>query len=138
MTTTTTADNIIGLDWTSYSLCPAPWGILCQFRRRNKPLGLFTFVARREDFLPEFNINGLEWKLTGIGKEQLAGMDLAVRQQLLEGSLVSYYRNLAFGNTSALGASLMGGLGAMGMGMLCSPENYNNQLSNSNHYLGYK
>ncbi len=68
-----------GEDWTSYELHSAPRGLLCQFRRQDG----FAFTGYAKDFFPEFNVAGLEWKLTGIAKEQLERMPEAVLRQMM-------------------------------------------------------
>lgn len=67
-----------GEDWASYELQPAPRDLLCQFRRQDG----FAFTGYAKDFFPEFNVAGLEWKLTGIAKEQLERMPPEVRVQV--------------------------------------------------------
>src|ERR1700731_377956 len=69
-----------GDDWTDYSTQPAPRTLLCQFRRGDK---FFNYVAYAKDFDPAFNIAGLEWKLTGIAREQLDWMSEAMRRQVM-------------------------------------------------------
>ena len=71
-----------GEDWTSYEFQPAPSMLLCQFRRRD---GLFQFshTGFAKDFLPEFNVAGLEWNLTGIAREQLERMSPEARAQVM-------------------------------------------------------
>lgn len=69
-----------GEDWTNYITVPAPRTLLCQFRRKDR---YFNHVGFAKDFLPEFNVAGLEWKLTGIAKEQLDRMPEEVRRQVM-------------------------------------------------------
>ena len=66
-----------GIDWTDYCLQPAPPNLLCQFRRRHR----FYYVGYSRDFYAEFNVSGLEWKLTGIAQEELDRMPLASCRQ---------------------------------------------------------
>lgn len=68
-----------GETWTNYIMQPAPRTLLCQFRREDG----FTHVGYAKDFLPEFNISGLEWKLTGIAREELDRMPLEVRRRAM-------------------------------------------------------
>jgi hypothetical protein len=87
-----------GEDWTSYEFQLAPRNLLCLFRRTaeayNKAIESPHFslanwrketprVAYARDFPPEFNISGLEWKLTGIAREELDRMPLEVRRQVM-------------------------------------------------------
>lgn len=68
-----------GEDWTNYATTPAPRTLLCQFRRKDR---YFNHVGFAKDFLPEFNVAGLEWRLTGIAKEQLDRMPEEVRTRI--------------------------------------------------------
>jgi hypothetical protein len=72
---------MIGEDWTSYQLYPAPGELLCQFRREVPHHA--EFVGYPRDFPALSNIANLEWKLTGIAKELLDRMPEQVRQQVL-------------------------------------------------------
>ena len=72
-----------GDDWTCYEFQPAPRDLLCQFRRKDTQYVTWQFVGFARDFLPEFNVYGLEWKLTGIAREQLDQMPAAVRAQVM-------------------------------------------------------
>jgi hypothetical protein len=67
-----------GEDWTPSEIQPAPKELLCQFRRRDG----FSHTGYARDFMPEFNVAGLEWKLTGIGREELDRMPDKVKFQL--------------------------------------------------------
>lgn len=69
-----------GEDWTDYTTIPAPKTLLCQFRRKDRFLNHVGFA---KDFLPEFNVVGLEWKLTGIAREQLDRMPEEVKQRMM-------------------------------------------------------
>lgn len=66
-------------DWTDYTATPAPRTLLCQFRRRDG----FAHTGYAKDFLPEFNVAGLEWRLTGIARTELEGMPEETRQQVM-------------------------------------------------------
>lgn len=55
--------------WTEYDFQRPP-DVLCKFWNSNT---YRTFIAKPSDFSPEFNVAGLYWKLTGIGREQLTG-----------------------------------------------------------------
>lgn len=68
-----------GEDWTEYTFQPAPRTLLCQFRREGQPV----YVGYAKDFPPEFNVAGLEWKLTGIAREQLDRMPEEVGRQVM-------------------------------------------------------
>jgi hypothetical protein len=61
--------------WTDYLFKRAPSGILCQFARveTSDNGGYMTkpWVGVQDDFRPEYNVAGLYWRLTGIGREQL-------------------------------------------------------------------
>ena len=71
-----------GEDWTSYEFQSAPPSILCQFRRKDgQHTMVFTDYAK--NFYPEFNVSGLEWKLTGIAREELEGMSPEWRAQVM-------------------------------------------------------
>ena len=52
--------------WTSYAYKSAPH-VLCQFWREGWDS---TRIFNIADGGPEFNVAGLYWKMTGIGKEQ--------------------------------------------------------------------
>ena len=71
-----------GIEWTDYQFQPAPRTLLCQFRRTGQGQAGW-FVTYAKDFLPEFNVANLEWRLTGIAREALEGMPEAVRQQAM-------------------------------------------------------
>jgi len=62
---------MIGKDWTSCDRHSAPPQLLCMFRRAEWRQPGIGYAC---EFSPEFNVAGLEWKLTGIAKEALAGM----------------------------------------------------------------
>lgn len=68
-----------GDDWTDYTWQPAPQFLLCQFRRKDG----FAHTGYAKDFCPEFNVAGLEWKLTGIAREQLDQMSPEARAQMM-------------------------------------------------------
>jgi hypothetical protein len=72
-----------GLDWTDYFLAPAPPSLLCQFRRRRANSIEQEGVRYAQDFPSEFNCAGLEWKLTGIAREELDRMPEEVRRQVM-------------------------------------------------------
>jgi hypothetical protein len=77
---------MIGETWTSYKLQPAPPSLLCQFRINFQAycaaVANSRFCLRRwrdegpprigyvKDFSGQFDTDDLEWKLTGIAKEQ--------------------------------------------------------------------
>jgi hypothetical protein len=71
-----------GEDWTDYNFQPAPSNLLCQFQRIDER-GCLRFVGFAKDMLPEFNIARLQWKLTGIAREQLDRMPPEVRAQVM-------------------------------------------------------
>jgi hypothetical protein len=62
-----------GLNWTNYATHSAPSSLLCQFRRQDGAYS-WQFIGYARDFLPEFNVAGLEWMLTGIAREELDRM----------------------------------------------------------------
>jgi hypothetical protein len=68
-----------GINWTSYEFQRAPRTLLCQFRRKDG----FAHTGYAKDFQPEFNIAGLEWRLTGIARTELEGMPEETRQQVM-------------------------------------------------------
>jgi hypothetical protein len=99
-----------GLDWTSYEAQPAPRDLLCQFRRQDGKY-LWEFVGYAKDFLPEFDIAGLKWRLTGIAREELDGMTPEEREKALSRHPVmvgGFWNEL-----SALGAHTSGLLGPL-------------------------
>jgi hypothetical protein len=69
-----------GEDWTDYVFQSAPRTLLCQFRRKEWSK---VHVGYAKDFPPESNIAGLEWKLTGIAREQLDHMPPEVKRQMM-------------------------------------------------------
>jgi hypothetical protein len=73
---------MLGEDWTSYELQPAPRDLLCQFRW-NRSGEAAIEVAYAKDFPPEVCTTHLEWKLTGIAREQLDRMPEEVRRQVM-------------------------------------------------------
>ena len=94
-----------GEDWTDYYFQPPPPTLLCQFRRIDER-GCLQFVGFSKDMVPEFKSVGLQWKLTGIAREQLDRMPYEVQMQvMLHPSL-----NLSFGQMLAQGTSRMSGL----------------------------
>lgn len=72
-----------GDTWTEYTIQPAPPNLLCQFRRKDG----FAHTGYAKDFLPEFDIAGLQWKLTGIAREQWDRMPDRVKQQVMPQAL---------------------------------------------------
>ncbi len=88
-----------GEDWTSYEFQPAPRTLLCQFRRKDG----FAYTGYAEDFYPEFNVAGLEWKLTGIAKEQLDRMPPEVRAQVLPQGGFGAWAAMLIGPATPLG-----------------------------------
>jgi len=78
-----------GEDWTSYEFQPAPRDLLCQFRGHAgfvKSDGVFVgpvCTGYAKDFSPYCNVHGIEWKLTGIAREQLDRMPEEVRRQVM-------------------------------------------------------
>jgi hypothetical protein len=95
-----------GLDWTSYEAQPAPRTLLCQFRRQDGK-HLREFVGYAKDFLPEFDIAGLKWRLTGIAREELDGMPEAVREQVMPPTNTQWL-NVLLGQSSGFGSSIQG------------------------------
>ena len=79
-----------GETWTSYEFQRAPTDFLCQFRREDG----FTHIGYAKDFLPEFNISGLEWKLTGIAREQLDGMPEEFKRQVMPPAGLGWFANI--------------------------------------------
>ena len=89
-----------GLDWTDYASTPAPRDLLCQFRRSEEWLrdaqinqgrrnnreafreGLQGWTGHARDFSAHYNVAGLQWKLTGIAREELDRMPEEVRRQV--------------------------------------------------------
>lgn len=63
--------------WTSYELRRPP-DVLCQFARD----GGMPFICKPSEFYPEFNISGLYWRLTGIGREYLDSLPPEMRTQM--------------------------------------------------------
>lgn len=61
--------------WTDYFLCRPP-RVLCLFSREGHTE---TFVALPSEFRPEFNVAGLRWKLTGVGKVALERIPVRAR-----------------------------------------------------------
>ncbi len=59
--------------WTSFSECGPPQGVLLQFRY-NHGDGQYTSMSPgyAEKLSPYFDRAGMQWRITGIGKEQLA------------------------------------------------------------------
>jgi hypothetical protein len=51
---------------------PAPHGILCEFMRETWDKSL---ICKSSELPPEMNINGLYWRLTGIGRQELERMN---------------------------------------------------------------
>ena len=54
-------------DWHDYIYSSPPRDVLCKFSRDTGS----TWMGYARDFHPEFNVAGLCWRLTGIGKHQL-------------------------------------------------------------------
>ena len=52
--------------WIPYEL-QSPPPVLCQFKRTNGAI----FLVNPTSFDPAFNVAGLRWELTGIGREEL-------------------------------------------------------------------
>lgn len=57
----------------------SPPPVLCQFWRGD---GRPPFVAFPYDLAPEFNIDGLFWRLTGVGRAQLEAMPERERERV--------------------------------------------------------
>lgn len=84
-----------GEDWTSYEFQPAPPTLLCLFRRNEdsirqlqrigqlREVNLRVWTGYAQDFSPEFNAANLEWKLTGIAREELDAMVPEFRAQVV-------------------------------------------------------
>jgi hypothetical protein len=105
---------MIELDWINHALHPAPRTLLCQFRRPqwNRPV-----VCYITDFLPDRNVTDLEWRLTGIAREQLDWMPEEVREQVM-GSPLGWLTAM-MNQVEALGPMRQGGIGQRaGLGSL--------------------
>ena len=74
-----------GLNWTNYIFTPAPPSLLCQFRRRVSDEAAVLCTGYACDFSPESNCANLEWRLTGIAREQLDRMPPEARAQVFGG-----------------------------------------------------
>ena len=98
-----------GLDWTDYMFQPAPRSLLCQFRRKE---WAEIHVGYAKDFRPEFNVAGLEWKLTGIAREQLDQMPATVRTQVMPGAS---WIGVLTGPCNPLGLLFCSGCGTVGL-----------------------
>ena len=101
-----------GDDWTSYELQPAPRDLLCRFRYplpQISPDAYCEYTGYAKDFAPQYDpfSAGLEWKLTGIAREQLDRMPEEVRRQVMPAPLYSGLASL-LGQLGAFGASSMG------------------------------
>lgn len=58
-------------EWCSLFDLEPPAGVLCRFEQRYNS-GLITrWTGTLEEFRPDFNLEGIRWKLTGIGWHQL-------------------------------------------------------------------
>jgi hypothetical protein len=91
-----------GETWTQYALQPPSRDLLCQFRRHADQGPAGWFVAYARDFRPEFNISGLEWRLTGIAREELDRMPKT-----------TYFTAMLPGQSSGWGCPVAGFLGQM-------------------------
>lgn len=88
-----TADDFA--DWSSYMSCQAPRDLLCVFRQGEAGQ---PWVGYARDFSPSMYVAELQWKLTGIAREELAGMGLAEQMQRLPVTQFAGVRELANGN----------------------------------------
>jgi hypothetical protein len=96
------------LDWTSYEFQPAPSSLLCQFRERGSDL---VFVDYAADFSPTVAVGCLEWKLTGIAREELERMSPEGRAQVMPqagfGMLVNLLGRMGCGPASPSSAPML-------------------------------
>jgi hypothetical protein len=106
-----------GETWTSYKFQLAPQDLLCQFRYPLPDINgdaycKYTGYAR--DFAPYYDLAaGLEWKLTGIAREQLDRMPEEVRRQVMSQSMGYGLANRLLGLSGTHGALLRGSVGPL-------------------------
>lgn len=92
--------------WSDYIFSPPP-AVLCQFRRESTGE---TFLANPLEFSRIFNVAGLQWRLTGIGKQQIEAdprLSWDAQQRGLA-ALQAYSQQM---QASGFAAGLMGTLG---------------------------
>lgn len=82
----------MGNEWTHSLVRRAPLGILCAFMRESwdKPV-----ICKSSDWRPEVDLNGLYWKLTGIGKEELDAMNPEQRSKIEHPDALPTYWGMA-------------------------------------------
>ena len=62
--------------WTDFDKCGPPQGVLLQFRYVGVGFRYTLLGANyAEDLSPYLNRAGMQWRITGIGKEQLAACE---------------------------------------------------------------
>ena len=112
-----------GEDWTNHAAYPAPPSLLCQFRYSSVGNAYVehVWVAYAKDFGPTLNIANLEWRLTGIAREQLDRMPPEVRAQVLPQAVWGLGSGLMAQSEAALSGQQYGLMGSFSGSMFGWP-----------------